>query len=263
MNNFSSDQEEGKLLPGQSRLYPFALPENYFDALPARIMTRIESVEELRDFALLSELPKKIQFETPADYFRASANDLECLFEVTSSPQLVKGELKPEGAGMEDYFASLDERMAKRFEIADELKQYPLLGSIDKKNNFAFDPDYFDTIADRVKEKKYAEQNNGISLIERILSHVLKPKMALSYSMVLIIMAAVAWFSTRPEEKTFSGDCKTLACLEKNELLNEKTIEDFDTENLYEMVDVEELDKQISSEDAEDVIENNDSVIIK
>jgi hypothetical protein len=54
-----------------------------------------------------------------------------------------------------------------------------------------------------------------------------------------------------------SGDCKTLACLEKNELLNEKNIRDFDEDNLYEMVDVEQLDKQISEKETSDSVNLN------
>jgi hypothetical protein len=259
-DNHINNNEEGKLLHGISRVYPFTLPDGYFDILPNRISARIESQGELKEFAFLSGIPKEQKFETPADYFEVAANDLECLFEVSSVPQFEKAkEPKLEQAHLEDYFAALDRKMVERLEAADELKDYAKLRSIDKKNNFAFDPEYFETIADRVKERKYAEVNRQPSFIEKIFAHILRPKMALSYSMVMIIGAAVVWFYLGSQEKVISGDCKTLACLEKNELLNEQNMNDFDSENLYEMVDVEDLDRQISTEGIENP-EDNDSV---
>jgi hypothetical protein len=257
-DNYSNDSEEGKLLPGISRLHPFAVPDNYFERLSERLIAKIEAEDELKEFAFLSGIQKKITFEVPQDYFRFSENDLECLFEVSSVPQFEEAQ-KPEfkNAQLEDYFTSLDAKMTERIEAADELKGYSLLHSIDKKNNFAFDPDYFETIADRVKERKYAEEKRQPSFIEKLIAHVLKPKMALSYSMVLIFGAAFAWFYLQQGPEVISGDCKTLACLEKNELLNEQNMNDFDSENLYDMVDVEELDKQISVEDKET---NNDTI---
>jgi len=50
----------------------------------------------------------------------------------------------------------------------------------------------------------------------------------------------------------------TLACLEKNEILNEKNIQDFDDESLYEMVDEALLDEQLSEDEtSEDSLNTN------
>jgi hypothetical protein len=259
MSDKFNDSEEGKLLPGKSREYPFAVPENYFEMLPNRIIAKVELEEELKEFAHLSGIREKQAFEVPEDYFQFSENELECLFEATSSQQLDKL-AKPvlENENLEDYFSSLDAKMAGRIEVTEELKEYKLLHAIDKKNNFAFDPEYFETIADRVKERRYAEKAQS-SLIDRLIAYVLKPKMALAFSIVILFGAGLTWYYFQPGTEVISGDCKTLACLEKNELLNEQTIGDFNDENLYEMVDVEELGKQITSGDVTEGV-NNDSL---
>ena len=44
------------------------------------------------------------------------------------------------------------------------------------------------------------------------------------------------------------GDCKTLACLERQEILNNnKVISNFDEDQLMDLVDVKSLDKQLNS----------------
>jgi hypothetical protein len=49
-----------------------------------------------------------------------------------------------------------------------------------------------------------------------------------------------------------SGDCKTLACLERNEILNNtKEITNFDEDQLMDLVDVNSLNQQLNSTNEE------------
>jgi hypothetical protein len=249
--------DEAFSLPPNGKENPFVLPAAYFDQLPERIRMRIELLKELDEFPVLSAIQKDQLFGTPAGYFSENENSLESAFETEMFRTLEKvpEHLKVE----EDYFEALDRKMALRLGLADELKAYRRLHAIDKQNNFAVAPDYFDTIAGQVKEKKYAAAHVP-SFIERILAHILRPKTAFAYGLVLLIGLSSGWYYFHNTTGTGNnGDCKTLACLEKREILNEKTISDFNEEDLYEMIDAEALDKNFPADSIPAGTKNTDS----
>jgi hypothetical protein len=47
----------------------FGLPEGYFDSFNQRLLARIEQEEELKEFPVLSAIPKTQAFITPENYF--------------------------------------------------------------------------------------------------------------------------------------------------------------------------------------------------
>ena len=100
-----------------------------------------------------------------------------------------------------------------------------------------------------VKEKIHAANRHVPDFIDQIIRILFKPKMAFAFSFVLIIGFSAVWYIYKSNPIIQSGDCKTLACLEKNELLNDNNIRDFDDENLYDMVDVDVLDKNMSEKE--------------
>jgi len=204
----------------------------------------------------LPGMEKKNPFSVPEDYFSASANRLEHKYELSALPQLsaIKKQTKEETRA--HYFAAFEAKMAKRLEQTDELNPFERLNSIAKKNNFAVAAGYFDTVADNVKEKYHAANRSRISFLGQIRQLVFRPGVAVSFALVLVAGIAALW--NADSDRVVPGDCKTLACLERNELLNEQTVRDFDDENLYEMVDVEALDEQISGIDS--TRQNNDSI---
>jgi hypothetical protein len=105
---------------------------------------------------------------------------------------------------------------------------------------------------DEVKEKIHTANQPIPTIFQTIFEQLslllFKPKMAFALSFVLVIGFTAIWYLNKNDSPIQTGDCKTLACLEKNELLNENNIRDFDDENLYDMVDEEMLDKQMSGE---------------
>jgi hypothetical protein len=256
-NNYY-DSEKFDFLPEKGKENPFAVPGNYFEDLTQQIITKIEVNEELSNFTVLSQINKKVSFEVPEDYFAANENSLEYLFELTPFKELEKIKSQLKKSEHPEYFANLDQKLINRIEITDELKEFSLLKNLQKTNNFEVDPEYFENIADRIKEKKYAEVNK-VSLIERLIKLIFKPQMTLAYSIILIIGLGLTWYFYDVKMESKSGDCKTLACLEKNELLNEQNMRDFDDENLYDEVDVEQLDKQIFGE-ANGQRDNSDTI---
>lgn len=130
-----------------------------------------------------------------------------------------------------------------------------MLSSVQKKNEFKLPSDYFDGVSDKVKDKYAAAPKEAV--VVPLWKKIANPKFAVAASIALIIGVSAIWYVTRPEAIIIdSGDCHTLACLEKNELLNEHNIRDFDEENLYDMVDVESLDKQLSDDSTNVVIDS-------
>ena len=71
--------------------------------------------------------------------------------------------------------------------------------------------------------------------------------MAFSFGLVAIVSLSV-YFYNATEPIIESGDCKTLACLERQEILsNTKAISNFDEEQLMDLVDVNSLNKQLNT----------------
>jgi hypothetical protein len=256
-----NNREEENFLFGKNKELPFVVPKGYFYSLTAIIINKIEALEELGEFETLKSLDKKNVFTIPENYFGsaedtvADENELAA-FSVLNS--IAKPVLKPLSA---QFTEELNASVIRKAEIADEIKEYKTLYAIDKQNSFAVAPGYFDSVADEVKERIYSGNEGKFSIFTIILQTILKPRVAIAYSFAILIIAGSVWYYNRETTYTMiqggSGDCKTLACLEKNELLNEKNIRDFDEDNLYEMVDVEQLDKQISEKETSDSVNLN------
>lgn len=244
-NDYDNFQEENFLF-GKDKKNSFVAPKGYFDSLFARVMNKIEYEQELAGFKTLAE-NKQLKFTVPQNYFAELTNILECKYELSFFPELNKV-VKPALKSLpSDYFETLDKKVLNKLELENELKEFSVLSSIPKKNNFKVVPDYFESKTDEVKEKIHAEKNQG-GVVRQLFATILKPQMAIAAGLALIIGLTALWYFNRTDSKVLNSDCMTLACLEKNEILNEKNIQNFDDESLYEMVDVEMLDEQISSE---------------
>ncbi|MCW3086217.1 MAG: hypothetical protein JWP12_3583 [Bacteroidetes bacterium] len=251
MNPHNNDHDEEFDLPAKGKQHSFVVPDGYFEKLSDRIMARIELEAEMEEFALLASIKKEPQFEIPADYFKAAENELEYKHELSEFEALAKiGKPVLKEEAQADYFAALDEKVLKRMEITEELSEYSTLAALEKENNFAVNAHYFETVADRVKEK-YRAQQQRTSVFGNVFAFLLKPRVAFTYSVMLIIGAGVFYNNSKQKEEilpTVSGDCKTLACLEKREMLNDHTIREMNTDDLYDMVDVDALDKRLSAD---------------
>ena len=72
--------------------------------------------------------------------------------------------------------------------------------------------------------------------------------MALSFSVVIIAFFSWLLYPKKITETINEGNCKTLACLEKQEILNNaKAISSFDEDQLIELVNIKKLDNQLKS----------------
>ena len=253
-NNHNNFQEENFLSQWEKK-NSFALPKGYFDSLSNRILNKIEHEQELATYKTLSE-NRKATFKVPKNYFETLASTLEYKYELSVFPELASTKKPVLKSLPENYFENLEKKVVDKLELEHELKEFSVLSSIPKKNAFKVAPAYFESKTEDVKEKIHSKQEP--SVVRQLIAVLFKPQMAIAASLILIVGISTIWYFNRKDSIILNGDCMTLACLEKNEILNEKNIQDFDDESLYEMVDESVLDQQLlEDETSEDSLNAN------
>ena len=241
---------EENFLFGKNKEVSFTMPPRYFDSLSDRIINKIEAAEEVSEFSILSILNKQSAFDVPANYFSKAENEIEYKTELSELGELSKIDKPVLNSLQAEYFDSLKVKVSRKVELQDELKEYSTLYAMDKQLNFEVSVDYFDNVANQIKEKIHSTSQPKLSIINRILFVLLKPKFSFAFGVVVIVGISSVIYFDQPSTVIDSGDCKTLACLEKREMLNEHTIREMDDDNLYEMVDVDKLDMQLGKDSA-------------
>ncbi|MDF2453280.1 MAG: hypothetical protein K0S26_2784, partial [Bacteroidota bacterium] len=224
---------------------------DYFSKFEDKLKQRLELESELSEFPLLSAIEKSNAFVAPANYFESIENSLEHAAELApysrlqSVKPLVFNELEVE------YKQHLQSAIYYKIELAEELKSYETLYSLDKVNAFFVSENYFETVGDQIKEKIFRAKETKVSVLDTLLDFIFGKTMAFSFGLTLIIGLAL-YFYQAPRNIMESGDCKTLACLERNEILNNtKEITNFDEDQLMDLVDVNSLNQQLNSTNKE------------
>jgi hypothetical protein len=226
---------------------PFGLPADYFSTFEDKLKQKMELKSELSEFPLLSSIQKTNVFTAPADYFQSAKNSLEYTTELTSYPKLEAVKVPVFAELTEDYKKEFQSVLNYKIELADELKAYATLYNLDKTNAFSVPENYFDTVASQVKERIHAVNHSKASVLDTVLDFILGKKLALSFGLVLIIGLSV-YFNQPAEPVVNVGDCKTLACLERQEILNDnKVISNLDEDQLMDLVDINSLNDQLNS----------------
>lgn len=226
----------------------FGLPSDYFASFEDKLRKKMELQDELNEYPALSSIQKNNVFVIPVNYFQENEKALEHSLELSAYVNLqgikpvVVNELEA------DYVKQLMSSVNYKIELADELKSYETLYTIDKVNAFCVEESYFDSVAERVKEKIYSEKENKASILDSVLDFIFGKKIAFAFGLVTIVTLSIYFYKSN-ETIVESGDCKTLACLERQEILNNtKAISNFDEEQLMDLVDVNSLNKQLNSE---------------
>jgi hypothetical protein len=223
---------------------PFGLPSDYFSSFEEKLKNKIEAENELSDFPVLSSIQKNPVFEVPGNYFSEAEKSLEYKTELAAYPVL-ESLSKPAFAALEEaYQTHLSESLSYKINLLDELKPYATLYGLDKINTFAVADTYFETVAERVKERIHSLNAERVSVWDKVWNAVFGGRTAWAFGLVFIIGLAF-YFNQKAELIPASSDCKTLACLERGEILNNKAITNFDEEQLMELVDVNSLGKQL------------------
>lgn len=227
---------------------PFSMPEGYFNAFSKKLNEKIELEEELKSFKILSSLKKESPFQTPEHYFETALSRTEYVQELVRFPVL--SQISKPNRETEDalYFENLHDHILYRIELENELKEFKQLSQINKVSAYQIPVHYFDSLADQIKEKVHFKQNYvSISIWSKILNHIFGAKLAYAFSALLIAGLFSIWsLSDKHSANSSNSDCHTLACLDRHELLNDKNLQSLSEENLFEMVDVEKLNQQIT-----------------
>lgn len=220
----------------------FGLPENYFSTFEDKLKKRLEAEEELKEYPLLSAIPKRIAYSVPGNYFES----LELKTELQAYPQL-QAVKKVEPSLGAAYLEESRERILHKIELMEELKDYALLYSLDKVNIFNVPAGYFDELPSVIKERAYVPVKEAVSLIDKVIAVISGHKFSFAFGLVFLCSIGFYLYKANQSTRIITGDCKTMACLEKKELLNQQVLSRFNEDELMEMVDVNKLDQQIKA----------------
>lgn len=218
---------------------PFSLPEGYFGSFGKKMMHKIELAEELKEFKVLSSIEKKLPFATPDHYFASS----EVRAESSVYPHLSAVKKQNCFATPELYFESSLQVIKSRIEIAEELKIYPTLYSITKENSFVAPENYFEGLSHKLRSGIAPVKEESRSV--KILHLVFSKKTAYAIAAMLVISLGLYVYNSG-EETAVNGDCNTLACLQKQDIIKADYLLNVDDEDaLMESVNVEALSKSL------------------
>ena len=182
------------------------------------------------------------------NYFEALKNTLEYKYEISVYSGLNKIPKQGMTLPAAYYFETIDKRLFDKHEQSREPQEFKPLLSPEKKNSFIDKLNNAENNPPPAVENYHQPEQSSWGTIRKIGSAIFEPKLATAASIGLILGFAAFWYINRTDSALQADDCKTLACLEKNELLNEKNINDFDDESLYEMVNLDDLDKNVSEQ---------------
>ncbi|MBL7935915.1 MAG: hypothetical protein JNM51_08945 [Bacteroidia bacterium] len=245
-NDYNLNDEPNLPLDNNGR-NPFDLPDDYFLKFENNLKQKLELDIELQEFPLLSSIKKTKAFIVPHDYFISTENSLECKTELEFYNTLSAFK-KPVFTDLnEDYKKQLQSSINHKIEIVEELKSYERLYTLDKVNSFSVSENYFDMVSERIKERIHKSNKAEASILDTLLTILFGKTVAFSFG-VLLITGLSFYFYQTPQNVIQSSDCKTLACLERNEILNNsEVITNFDEEQLLDLVDVNSLNEQLNS----------------
>ena len=246
MNNKEINSNDEPNLPFDKNERPsFGLPSQYFESFETKLRQKLEIKNELNKFSVLSSIKKTNTFSVPKNYFNLSKEQLELETELVEYKTLISLKSHLDFPIDIAYLESLENNLVKKIHDIDELKDFTVLFSIEKKNSFSYPELYFEHVSHQIKEKIHITKS---SFIELLIDIIFTKKVALSFSAIAIIMLSWFLYANHKTENLIDSNCKTLACLEKQEILNHtKTISSFDDEQLIELVNLKKLNNQLNN----------------
>ena len=125
--NINIEKEDENFLFGKNREMPFDVPAQYFNSLEQRIINKMEAMEELNEFSILSAIDKQKEFIIPDNYFSKAENKIEYKVELAALNVLNKIAKPALNTLPEEYQNSLTERIINKVELQEELKEFATL----------------------------------------------------------------------------------------------------------------------------------------
>lgn len=215
--------------PDKNNHQNFNLPQNYFNNSAQSIINKIECLEELKEFKILST-KVKTGFIFPQNYFERNEQYFENLVYANLNSKHLKGNCFQIPV---NYFESTES----------------IISAIVLDKNYDFEKN------NSLKPSAFQIPDNYFQINANQLKQTLKPKtkiINLNFSKTVLAMAAsviivlsVVWFTKFYNANTET--CGSLACIDVNELKNSKVLENMDSEELYDAVNVKELENALKT----------------
>ncbi len=147
---------------------PFGLPSDYFSKFEDKLKQRLELESELNEFPFLSSIQKTNVFSTPDNYFKSVEYSLEYKTELDTYTKLQAIKKTAFADLEEDYKVKLQASLNYKIELVEELNAYKTLYALDKTNPFIASESYFESVAERVKERIHSTKQTKISVLDKV-----------------------------------------------------------------------------------------------
>ncbi|MDP3556091.1 MAG: hypothetical protein Q8T03_01880 [Bacteroidota bacterium] len=215
----------------------FGLPTEYFQYSANAIMNKIDWIEEHKAFSCLSQLKKESGFIVPETYFIAKEREIELIdFPILASIKKVNGFITPL-----NYFEELKEKQFAELLNDSERSSFSFekLNAIPKQNNFKVDGNYFVNSENKITSLLLNKKSGKVI-------NLFSSKIWYAAAALLTITLGL-WIYSQYFKPEAVGDCGTLACIDKIDILKSKALENIDNEQLYELVDTEKLEEKLEN----------------
>lgn len=217
----------------------FGLPEDYFEKSAQSIFNKIEWEEEHKAYPQLLNVRGSNGFLVPENYFLNSESKLE-LIEFPNLKELVgrSGFSTPE-----NYFETKEFETFEKLKTEEqgELSSFQNLSSLPKQNSFSVPQAYF--VSGETNIKGLLENNSGTKVISLF-------RRSVAYSIAAMLLVVISlWVYNYYFKPVEVKDCGTMACVDRMDLVKTKNLEVLDNDELYELVNPAELEKNLGSEE--------------
>jgi hypothetical protein len=231
------DTEDKYLINKNGERSPgFAVPENYFANFAHTLKARLEVVEELSEYPALLQHRNEEPFIVPEDYFELAAEQLQFT-------QLSKARDTNTFKIPESYFENASAKLLSRIAPESAYKT-------SERNPFEVQDGYFE---------KNAEELRNRLLTTREAKIIRLPSKKLWAAAAAVLLLAVFFSVYRTYFLQQPVDCGTIACVDRQDILNTNTVEGLESEELIELADPDKLEQRLLSPPArnEDSSKNN------
>ncbi len=137
------------------------------------------------------------------------------------------------------YFESLPGKLLSKIELIEELKEFPLLSAIEKKNAFIVPENYFENR--NFVEAAIKEEYKKEAVIIKLSTFVKRYKLAIAAVFVMTIGSAV-FYKMYNKGQLEKVDCGEIACLSKEDIANSKYFDQMSVDELETFANGEMLD---------------------
>ena len=208
----------------------------------------MEWLREHEAYPLLSDLKGKHGFVVPENYFEANSLKLELIdLPVLSSISKAIPFQTPVS-----YFTLSKNEIEDKIESENELEEFRILSKLNRVNPLSVSNTYFTESKKRIEITLKGKGGAKIISLNR-------RTIWFAAAAVLTITVGLWIFdSFFNSTVTINENCNTLACIEKRELMKYK-LDNFDNDELYEMVNTDKLLKNLNKKESTDSLSNTDS----